>query len=376
MSDSTATQALWQKAHRVVVKIGSALLVNQENGNINQAWLSSFIADVDMLRKAGKQVVVVSSGAVALGRGVLGLSSQPLKLSEKQAAAACGQLALIQGYQKELAVYDLMAAQILLTIEDSENRRRYLNARSTLEALIGRGAVPIINENDTITTSEIRFGDNDRLAARVAQMVGADVLVLLSDVDGLYTANPKLSDTAEHVPVVEDVEAVRSMAEGPISGVGSGGMVTKVMAAHMAVASGCHTILTLGSPLHPLLKLQEGGKHTLFLSHDNPKNARKNWIAHHLNPLGEIVVDDGAAKALQSGKSLLPAGVLSVRGHFERGDCVLIKNVSQQVIGRGLVAYDSSEAERIVGCKTQQVVDILGYEGRDALIHRDDMVLT
>jgi glutamate 5-kinase len=359
----------------LVVKIGSALLSDSE-GKPHAAWLQSLAADIAQLKKQGTSVIIVSSGAVALGKKVLGLKGKKLRLEEKQAAAACGQPLLMETYGRTLGKEDLSAAQILLSIEDSENRRRYLNAKSTLTTLLGAGVVPVINENDTVATEELRFGDNDRLAARVAQMVGADLLVLLSDVDGLYTANPRLDKKAQHLPVVETIDAkIERMAGGSLSDVGSGGMATKIAAAKIAVRSGCHTVILHGEAPAPLSRLMKGEKHTIFISGKTPLSARKHWIADTLHVSGTLVVDDGAAKALAGGKSLLPAGVKEIKGRFERGDAVAVTTLEGAEIARGLVAYSAEDARRIIGHNSKEIETILGFAGRDALIHRDDLVL-
>lgn len=366
---------MFKQAKRIVIKIGSSLIAG-ENGKLRDSWIESLIADIVALREAGKEVLLVSSGAVALGRQALDLGTKKLKLEEKQAAAACGQVELIRHYQQYLEAHKVTAAQILLTIEDSENRRRYLNARDTMEKLLSMGALPIINENDTVATAELRFGDNDRLAARVAQMMGADLLILFSDIDGLYSENPKISETAKHIPVVETItDAIEAMAGGALSITSSGGMVTKIAAAKIAVSSGCHTVIAKGIHQNPVQVLFSGGRHTLFTAHDSPKNARKRWIADSLAPAGEIIIDDGAEAALYKGKSLLPAGVKSVEGDFIRGDAIVVKNQRQEIVARGLSAYTSADIQRILGLKTDQLEAVLGYKGRGEVIHRDDMVL-
>lgn len=365
-----------KNSKRIVVKIGSSLLAGKD-GALRSAWLTSLVQDVAALRREGKEIILVSSGAVSLGRQALGFGvTRKLKLEEKQAAAACGQGALIQAYQQAMDAHGLKAAQILLTIEDSENRRRYLNARNTIETLLELGSIPIINENDTVATAELRFGDNDRLAARVAQMMGADLLVLLSDVDGLYSENPNANPNARHILDVIIITAeIEAMAGGAASALSSGGMVTKILAAKMATSSGCNTMITLGLHDHPLQKLQDGGKRTLFHADGTPKSARKRWIADTLAPLGEITVDDGAADALTRGKSLLPAGIKAVSGEFARGDAVTVKDKKGVEIARGLSAYASADVQKILGVKTDMLENILGYKGREEVIHRDDLVL-
>lgn len=366
-----------KKAKRIVIKIGSSLIAG-EGGKLRDSWIESLIDDITGLREAGKEVLLVSSGAVALGRQALDFGAKKkLKLEEKQAAAACGQVELIRNYQLHLEPHGIAAAQILLTIEDSENRRRYLNARNTMEMLLSMGALPIINENDTVATAELRFGDNDRLAARVAQMMGADVLILFSDIDGLYTENPQLSKTAKHIAQVDVItSAIEKMAGGAVSTTSSGGMITKIMAAKIAVGSGCHTIIAKGINKHPIAALLGGGKHTLFTATESPKNARKRWIADALAPAGEITIDDGAEAALLKGKSLLPAGVKSIKGDFARGDAIVVKSFKGKAVARGLSSYAATDIQKILGLKTDRLEEVLGYKGRAEIIHRDDLVLT
>jgi glutamate 5-kinase len=363
-------------ARRLVLKTGSSLVIDGATGETRAGWMASLAADVARLQQEGRQVILVSSGAVALGRRTLGLRGKP-KLEEKQALAACGQPLLMQAWSEAFAAQGLRVAQLLLTLDDSEHRRRYLNARATLETLLAHRVVPIINENDTVATAELRVGDNDRLAARVAQMSGADLLVLLSDVDGLYTANPATDPKAQHIPLVEQItDTVRHFAAPPSSEVGTGGMVTKIMAADLALSAGCHTLLTLGTPAHPLARLAEdGARSTWFMATTTPRRARKDWIAGSLAPQGELRVDGGAATALRSGNSLLPAGVTSVSGEFQRGDAVLVLDEAGHVLAKGLSAYNSEDARRIAGRKSGQIEDILGFKGRDEMIHRDDLVL-
>jgi len=362
-------------AHRIVIKVGSSLVADS-GGVVHRAWMRSLAEDIAAFHARGKQVILVSSGAVALGRGVLGLGTGILGLEEKQAAAACGQIALMEAWQGCLAHHRLKAAQLLLTIDVSEQRRRYLNARNTLETLLERGVVPVINENDTIATAELRVGDNDRLAARVAQMAGADVLVLLSDVDGLYTADPSKNEGATHLEVIETIdEAVREMAGIARSALSSGGMQTKIEAAEIATRNGCHTIITRGMDPHPLKRLEEGARHSWFVAGTTPHGARKAWIAGTLKPKGEVTVDAGAEKALLSGNSLLPVGVYEISGEFERGDAVLIRSTTGRMLAKGLSAYGSDDARKIMGKNSKQTEALLGYKGRDALVHRDDMVL-
>lgn len=366
-----------KNAQRIVIKIGSSLLVDQEDGSLNKAWLETLVEDVLMLKEQGKQVIIVASGSVAMGKKHIKKTSSTLKLEEKQAAAACGQTELMQNYKELFLVRGIVVAQILLTVFDSESRRNYLNAKNTMETLLENGLVPIINENDTVATHELRFGDNDRLAARVAQMTDSDHLVLLSDVDGMYTANPKINANAEHfAEITEITKEIEDMAEGALStGLGSGGMITKVEAAKMAMISGCSTILASGHKLNPIKFLDNGGKHTKFVAPCTPTNARKEWIANSLNVPGRIVVDRGAVKAIKNGSSLLPAGVIDVEGDFARGDTVEIVDPKLNKVGVGISAYASRDAKLIMGQNSNEIVNIIGFSGRDELIHRDNMVV-
>ena len=362
-------------ARRVVVKIGSALFVDQQTGAMNRAWLEGVCADVADMRRAGKDVVIVSSGAVALGRRELKLSRR-VRLEESQAAAAAGQILLAHAYQEILRGFGITAAQVLLTLDDSERRERYLNASKTLLTLLGYGAVPVINENDTVATQELRYGDNDRLAARVAQMVSADCLVLLSDVDGLYTADPRRDPNARYVDeVTELTREVVEMAGGPGSSHGSGGMRTKLEAARIAVGAGCRMCIATGRVARPISVLLQGGKATWFLPSATPGAARKQWIAGTLKPRGTLRVDAGAERALAAGRSLLPAGVTAVDGPFERGDAVSVMGADGREIARGLSAYPAAEAALIAGRRSGDIQEILGYSGGDEIIHRDDLVL-
>jgi glutamate 5-kinase len=363
-------------AKRVVVKVGSSLLVDSDKGRLNRAWLESLAADVAASRRRGQEVILVSSGAIALGRRHLGLGTGKLKLEESQAAAAVGQIRLAHAYKELLDLHEITVAQILLTLGDTEQRRRYLNARGTLNTLLSLGAVPVINENDTVATAEIRYGDNDRLAARVAQMVGADCLVLLSDVDGLYTANPHIDPDAQFIArVLEITPAIEAMAGGSGSDMGSGGMQTKIAAAKIAVAAGCHLCIALGSVEHPLQRIADGQRCTWFMPSSTPVATRKQWIAGTLRPAGAIAVDDGAVRALMSGKSLLPAGVTRAVGRFDRGDTVSIVGPDGTEIGRGICAYSDVDAARIIGRKSADIEKVLGFRGRDEIVHRDDLVL-
>ncbi|BAE52884.1 glutamate 5-kinase [Paramagnetospirillum magneticum] len=362
-------------AKRLIVKIGSSLLVDDSTGQVRRGWLETLAADIAACKARGQEVIVVSSGAVAVGRRKLGLVP-PLKLEEKQAAAATGQIRLAHAWQDALAHHQITVAQVLLTLDDSENRRRYLNARSTLETLLKLGAVPVINENDTVATAEIRVGDNDRLAARVAQMVSADALVLFSDIDGLYTADPRKDPDARFIPEVHELTPeIEAMAGDPGSAYGSGGMVTKLVAARICLSAGCRMAITRGEPMHPLKTIEDGGRCTWFLPNSEPRTARKQWIFGSMKPTGTLVLDAGAARALAQGRSLLPAGITEVSGAFERGDCVLVKDGSGKVLGRGLVAYSADDSRAIMGRKSGEIEAILGFRGRDELIHRDDLVM-
>jgi glutamate 5-kinase len=366
----------WRGARRIVIKIGSALLADRTTGQLKSEWLHALCDDIAALKADGRDVIVVSSGAIALGRRAVSLPSGPLKLEESQAAAAVGQIALSSAWREVLAHRGMTAAQILLTLGDTEERRRYLNARNTLTALLSLGVVPVVNENDTVATSEIRYGDNDRLAARVGSMVSADCVVLLSDVDGLYTAPPASAPDARRLDVVEAITPeIEAMAGEAGSELSRGGMVTKIAAAKIAVAAGAHLIIADGKINHPLQALNEGAPSTIFLASANPVVSRKRWIAGSLVPKGAVVIDDGARAALESGRSLLPAGVVRVEGSFDRGDAVIISGGNGEEIGRGLIGYAVGDARRLIGCKTAEIETILGYRGRSAMIHRDDMVL-
>ncbi len=363
-------------ARRVVIKIGSALFVDQQTGTLDRAWLEGVCADVADLRRAGKDVAIVSSGAVALGRRELKLDPRRARLEENQAAAATGQIVLAHAYQEILRGFGVTAAQVLLTLDDSERRERYLNASRTLLTLLGVGAVPVINENDTVATQELRYGDNDRLSARVAQMISAECLVLLSDVDGLYTADPRRDSNARYVDeVTELTREYFDMAGGPGSAHGSGGMRTKLEAARIAVGAGCRMCIATGRVVRPISVLLGGGKATWFLPSATPGAARKQWIAGTLKPRGALRVDAGAARALASGRSLLSAGVTAVDGRFDRGDAVSVVAPDGHEIARGLVAYPADEAAKIAGRRSGEIAEILGYASRDEIIHRDDLVL-
>ncbi|MBP1804359.1 glutamate 5-kinase [Rubellimicrobium aerolatum] len=361
-------------ARRLVVKIGSALLVDRATG-LRADWLRSLAQDVARLRARGTQVILVSSGSIALGRGVLGLPGGDLALEQSQAAAAVGQIRLARAYEEVLAPHGIIAGQVLVTLEDSADRRRYLNSRATLETLLSLGVVPIVNENDTVATDEIRYGDNDRLAAQVAVTVGADSLVLLSDVDGFYSGNPHVDPAARRFEVVERLTPeIEAMAGEGVSGLSKGGMVTKLLAARVATDAGCAMAITLGSTPNPLTALENGANATWFLAQTDPQAARKRWIAA-MKPKGELRVDAGAARALTEGKSLLPAGIVAVQGRFGRGDPVAILSPEGARLGLGLTRYTAEEARALTGRKSADIESVLGYKGRATLIHRDDMVL-
>jgi glutamate 5-kinase len=322
-------------------------------------------------------VIIVSSGSIALGRRQLGFAKGPLKLEESQAAAAAGQIKLAHGYQEALARHGITVAQVLLTIGDTEERRRYLNARNTLEMLLRQGAMPVINENDTVATSEIRYGDNDRLAGRVAQMTGADCLVLLSDIDGLYTADPTIDADAQFIPEVGEITPeILAMAGATRSDYGKGGMITKLQAGKIALAAGCHMVIADGHVMNPLSAIEQDARCTWFVPRATPRTARKLWIAGSLKPAGAIIIDDGAARALRQGKSLLPAGVTGVEGEFDRGEAVIVRDAASHELGRGLCAYSAADARRIMGCKSHEIEVLLGIRGRDEMIHRDDLVMS
>jgi len=364
------------KARRIVVKVGSALLVDSSTGRLNRAWLETLVEDLVRLRRRNQQVLLVSSGAIALGRRHLGLAAGELRLEESQAAAAVGQIRLAHAYKDLLEQHDLTVAQVLLTLEDSEVRRRYLNARATLRTLLDLGAIPVINENDTVATAEIRYGDNDRLAARVAQMVGADCVVLLSDIDGLYTADPNRDPDARFIPRVREITAeIEAMGGASVSGLGRGGMATKIAAARIAVNAGAHFVIAAGKPRHPVRRIEEGARCTWFTPVGSPVAARKQWIAGSLHSAGVLTIDAGALRALRAGKSLLPAGVRKVAGRFERGDTVRVVDESGIEVARGLVAYPDADAARIAGRRSSEIGALLGFSGRDEMIHRDDLVL-
>ena len=361
--------------HRLVVKTGSALVVD-DAGGVRADWLAGLADDVAMLKARGLEIIVVTSGAVAVGRWKLGYGKRVLKLEEKQAAAATGQVWLAHAWLEALAQRKLVGAQLLLTPDDTEARRRHLNARATLATLLEAGAVPVINENDTVATEELRFGDNDRLAARVAQMASADALVLLSDIDGLYTADPHRDPAAQHLPEVRDLTpAILAMAGEARPGYSSGGMVTKLAAARIAMGAGCRMAIASGKTLRPLQAIEQGARCTWFVPPANPASARKRWIAGTVAPAGAVVIDEGAVRALGQGKSLLPAGVVAVEGSFERGDAIRVRDKAGRDVARGLSAYSAADIARIQGRRSSEIEELLGYRGRDEIIHRDDLAM-
>jgi glutamate 5-kinase len=371
-----AQQSQLSAGKRVVIKIGSSSLVDTAAGTLNRPWLESLAGEVVRLKQRGQQVLLVSSGAIALGRRYLNFASDQRRLEEHQAAAAAGQIVLAHAYQDLLDRHNIKVAQVLLTPDDTEDRRRYLNARSTLETLLALGVVPVINENDTVATQEIRYGDNDRLAARVSEMISADCLVLLSDVDGLYESDPATNPDAVLIPEVHEITPeLESICGSSRTEYGSGGMATKLAAARICMSAGCATLIASGIELAPLLAVENGGPCTWFLPNKTPLAARKQWIAGTLATRGALTIDAGAERALNEGKSLLPVGVVAVDGRFSRGDAVSIKGSSGCELGRGLAAYDSDDAQVIRGQRSQDIERLLGYRGRDEMIHRDNLVL-
>jgi glutamate 5-kinase len=365
-------------SRRLVVKIGSSILVDEKKGEIRGDWLEALSRDVAGLHRKDCEIVLVSSGAIRLGRAHLKLpTTGVLKLEESQAAAATGQVRLAHAYQEALARHGITVAQVLLTLDDSEERRRYLNARQTMATLLGLKAIPVINENDTVATDEIRFGDNDRLGARVAEMISADTLVLLSDVDGLYSGDPKNSKTARHVPEIREITPeIEAMAGRAASDLSNGGMVTKLIAGRIAMAAGCRMAIADGRPVGALGSLIEGkARCSWFLPEGSPLSARKKWIRGSLKSSGTLTVDDGAVRALAAGKSLLPAGVTAIDGDFRRGDVVDVRDSQGRVLARGLVAYAADDARRIAGRKSVEIEKLLGFRGRDEIVHRDDLVV-
>ena len=360
---------------RLVIKVGSSLLVD-DTGKLNRSWLDKLADDVASLVANGHEILIVSSGAIAIGSSVLGINKRRARLEELQAAAAAGQVQLVHAYQEALRRHEIVAAQVLLTPDDTEDRRRFLNARRTLGKLIERSVVPVINENDTVATEEIRYGDNDRLAARIAQLVMADALILLSDVDGFYTADPGTREDAEHIPEVRSISNdIMAMAGETRSDVGTGGMATKVQAASIATHAGCSTIIASGVISNPLQALNDGARCTVFHASATPAAARKQWLAGVLEVRGELQIDDGAVQALRDGGSLLPVGVAAVCGDFRRGDVVTLKNSAGDNVGRGMAEYSADEARRLVGIRSDKIASVLGYGGRATMVHRDELVL-
>jgi len=375
-AEASLARPEWTGARRIVVKIGSALLAERDTGALKREWLASLMDDVTELVRQGKDVVLVSSGSIALGRHKLGLPKGPLELEQSQAAAAVGQISLAHAYEELAAKSGLTVAQILLTLGDTEQRQRYLNARHTIETLLRLKAIPVVNENDTVATAEIKYGDNDRLSARVAGMVSADCLVLLSDIDGLYTAPPNEDANAQHIPLVTEITAeIEAMAGDAGTELSKGGMKTKIEAGKIALGAGTNMVITTGKVLHPLRAITQGSKVTWFLAKQDPVTAKKRWISGQLESRGTLHIDAGAEKALVAGKSLLVAGVTRVDGEFERGDAVIIRAPDGRELGRGLSAYARADAARILGRKSSEIADILGFEGGPELIHRDDMAL-
>ena len=362
-------------ARRVVVKIGSSLLVDDRTGALRRDWLHALADDIVKLRERGREVLIVSSGAIALGRRHLGLKPGLLRLEDSQAAAATGQIRLAHAYEEALARHGVTVALILLTSHDTEQRRRYLNARSTLTTLLSRAAVPVVNENDTVATDEIRVGDNDRLAARVAAMISADCLVMLSDVDGLFTADPRQDRNADLLTEIGEITPALEALAGGSGDMGRGGMITKLQAARIAQQAGCHTVIINGTAERPVSAYEASGRGTWFNSDATPTTARKRWIAGSLRPAGSVTVDAGAAAALQNGKSLLPAGIRRIDGDFERGDAVVILDHHGVELGRGLTAYSADDARRIIGHRSHEIEALLGFRGREEMVHRDDLAL-
>ncbi|MCL4721897.1 MAG: glutamate 5-kinase [Gammaproteobacteria bacterium] len=363
-------------AGRLVLKIGSSLLVEASTGRLNRPWLESVADELARLQQRGQQVLVVSSGAIALGRRYLGMAPDQRRLEDAQAAAAAGQVLLAHAWQELLAARGIRIAQVLLTLGDTENRRRYLNARNTLETLLRLQVIPVINENDTVATQEIRYGDNDRLGARVAEMTSSDVLVLLSDVDGLYGADPTRDPSARLIPVVREITPeIEALAGASATEFGSGGMITKLLAARICMRAGCATVIASGRRDYPVRAIEEGAPCTWFLPAGTPRQARKQWIAGTLVPRGSVTVDEGAERALRAGSSLLPVGIVEVTGDFQAGDAVIVRSRSGRDLARGLIGYSSDEARRIRGRRSEEMPAVLGYSGRDELIHRDNLAM-
>ncbi|GAA0379143.1 glutamate 5-kinase [Brevundimonas terrae] len=375
-SGATSPQAGFDQARKIVLKIGSSLLFDARRKEANRAWLAALAEDIADLRHEGREIIIVSSGAVALGRARI--QTDPRKLADKQAAAAVGQSLLMKAWEEALAPHDLMAGQILLTRDDTERRRRWLNARATAQALLAHGIIPVVNENDTVTTEEIRYGDNDRLAARTAQLVQADLLVLLSDVDGLYTADPRRDPDAKHLSVVERLTPeILAMGTGANSdaGVGTGGMATKLAAVQIAGSAGCATLIASGLSRHPIKAVRDGARSTLFHASSTPLAAWKQWIAGSVDPAGSLTLDDGAVRALRAGKSLLPSGVVKLSGRFEKGDSVRLVDLNGSRLGVGLINYPHDDVARIKGQHSDDIEKLIGYRGPSVVVHRNDLVL-
>lgn len=376
VSGATSPQAGFDQARKIVLKIGSSLLFDARRKEANRAWLAALAEDIADLRQEGREVIIVSSGAVALGRARI--QTDPRKLADKQAAAAVGQSLLMKAWEEALTPHDLMAGQILLTRDDTERRRRWLNARATAQALLAHGIIPVVNENDTVTTEEIRYGDNDRLAARTAQLVQADLLVLLSDVDGLYTADPRRNPDAKHLSVVERLTPeILAMGTGANSdaGVGTGGMATKLAAVQIAGSAGCATLIASGLQGHPIKAVRDGARSTLFHASSTPLAAWKQWIAGSVDPAGSLTLDDGAVRALRAGKSLLPSGVIKLSGRFEKGDSVRLLDLTGTRLGVGLINYPHDDVARIKGQHSDDIEKLIGYRGPSVVVHRNDLVL-
>lgn len=362
------------RANRIVIKVGSSALIH--NGQLKQSWFASFMQDLASWHQAGKELLVVSSGAVALGREGLGLTHRPRLLKEKQAASAIGQIKLAHAYDLGLAAHNITVAQVLPTLSDTENRQHYLNLCETLGTLLAQRVIPILNENDAVANAELRFGDNDRLAARIAQVISADTVILLSDIDGLFTSDPRKDPSAQHLAEVQEITAeIEAMGGGSGSNVGTGGMASKLLAARIATTAGCDLLITNASPLHPLATLLQGGLHTRFVARQEPMAARKQWLAGCLNPAGSLTIDAGAAKALQKGGSLLAVGTTAVQGNFERGDVVTVLDANGRRLANGLVQYSAAEAYRLLGHNSKKFEEILGFSNNDALIHHNDLAL-
>ncbi len=366
----------FESCKRIVVKIGSALLTDDASGEVRHKWLEALASDLATLKKRGQDVIIVSSGSISLGRGALGFKHRPSRLEDAQAAAAIGQVRLAHAYETVFRAHNITTAQVLLTLDDLEDRPRYLNARNTIESLLAHGVIPVINENDTVATTEIRFGDNDRLAARVGQISKANAVLLLSDIDGLYTADPRTDETAEFIPLVDDITPEIEAMAGPVTGaVGSGGMVTKIMAAKIATSTGAALVILNGTEIHPIKAFSDSGHGTVFSAAEDSLAIRKQWIRGLMAPKGRLVLDEGAVKALRNNASLLAAGVVTIEGDFSQGDLISFTAPNEHIIGQGLISFSSEEAHKIRGKKMNDVAEILGYSGRSALIHRDDLVL-